>query len=73
MTAKELSRYIGKTATLTVRISDTESLKLAVTVVDCRVVWGRTDYQIDYNGQLAWSSDYHVKLVKDNELIGGQS
>lgn len=69
MTYKELSQNIGKTASLTVALSDSERLVLPVTIIDARQVWGRTDYQIDFNGQKAWSSDYHVKLSKDNSLV----
>jgi len=75
MTASELSENIGKTAELTVQFGKREELKIAVTIIDVREVWGRTDYRVEYNGQKVWASEYHVKLVADNELIlnGGLS
>jgi len=69
MTACELSENIGKTAELTVTLGKNESLRLAVTIIDVREVYGRTDYRVEYNGQKVWASEYHVKLVADNDLI----
>jgi len=69
MTASELSENIGKTAELTVTLGKREELRLAVTIIDVREVYGRTDYRVEYNGQKVWVSEYHVKLVADNDLI----
>jgi len=75
VTTCELSENIGKTAELTVTLGKNESLRLAVTIIDVREVYGRTDYRVEYNGQKVWASEYHVKLVVDNDLIlnGGLS
>ena len=71
MTASELSENIGKTAELIINLSGrkSEELKIAVTIIDVREVWGRTDYRVEYNGQKVWASEYHVRLSKDNDLI----
>ena len=63
MTAKELSANIGKTGNLRVSpINARDTLLIPVTIVDAREVFGRTDYKIDYNGQLAWTSAVNLKL-----------
>jgi len=75
MTACELSENIGKTAELTVTLGKSDSLRLAVTIIDVREVYGRTDYRVEYNGQKVWASCYHIRLSRDNDLIlnGGLS
>ena len=47
MTACELSENIGKTAELTVTLGKREELRLAVTIIDVREVYGRTDYRVE--------------------------
>jgi len=64
MTAKELSENIGKDAILTVPFGKGENLRIPVRVTDCRMVWGRTDYQINFRDQLVWASELQVKIER---------
>jgi hypothetical protein len=67
-TASALSANLGKTAALTVTLSDKESLTLHCTIVDARRVFDRLDYQVDYNGQLVWANSDRVALDANNQL-----
>lgn len=71
MTYKELARDIGKPAVLRVQVGE-DSLRLCVKVIDCRVVFGRTDYQVEYdNGsvQHVWSNSANVNFIKESDAL----
>lgn len=72
MTAKELSQFVGCKAIATIQVSNSDRIQLDVTISDCRIVYGRVDYQClipglgGFGSQLFWLSSDWVNVLKED-------
>lgn len=69
-TYKELAENIGKKVTINVPTDGKGAfITINAKIIDCRVIYGRTDYQVDFNGQIIWFSSDRIQLdlIKDQK------
>lgn len=62
-TFKELSENIGKVANAVIPIDGKgSSLSLDCEITDCRIIYGRMDFQLKYNEQVFWLSSDRITI-----------
>ena len=69
-TYKELAENIGKKVAINVPTDGKGAfITINASIIDCRVIYGRTDYQVDFNGQRVWFGSDRIQfdLTKDQE------
>lgn len=66
MSVAELAKTIGQVGTLSVEVGNAPRWRVSVRVVDCRQVWGKTQYQVEpvgSEGSPVWVEEYRVHLA----------